>query len=300
MENILKDNSAIISKIPDLYARTKLKPANESLLGTVEQNITYVASYITKTLSGISDIFTVNIQRLTSILDTDTKPVQLKEVLDLENKINSIINSDIKMIDIAKIQTPITLGFKTDLVKASEFLKIGFNLIDNSLPNMIKEVDELLSKMLSDKNYIKSTRPIKYDETWSMNYKLSELLTEIIDENGVKDRTSLENILPNINSFKVTLDNIKMVNNSYDIAKLEKIKKDAKKIAERVTILQNYLNNNPDLQVSVTIIQDFGYKLEYCASTITYAASIIILRQQVIDMLRNASKLVIKYKEHHK
>ncbi len=291
MDNLKLLNDQALSVIPNMYERAKYNPSNEDFGVFISQ----IASFFTSQVKAISETFTKAVSGFTS-LGEQTLTRSGKELLDTRSDIDKI-KQNIKLVDIEKIQVPVLLGMKLSLPDSLDRVSRGFDIIDKDLIAILKETDETIAKVLSSKDFRIQTKPLRTKNDFYISSKLYNLIGEIVDENGVKDRADLGNVIPSINSFDTCYDIILKLNGSTTLKRLEEIKTLSKNISERTNVLYKFLNETKDISVSRNVLEYLGYMLEDSAKAITSSITMIYVYNQCMDTFRNSVQLVNKYSE---
>jgi hypothetical protein len=289
MKNLALDYREQLNKIPDLHMRAKSNPSNEEF-GVY---ISGIASFFTNKVETVSLAFTNSYSQLFGITKNDEN-FNVKEIVSLYKEVLHI-KANVRMGEIEKIQTPILMGMKVSLPDILSKIKIGFDVIDKELLPILKEVDEVVSKVMTSKDFRIQTRPLtsKYD-SWNIQRDLYKLIDDMIDQNGVKDRTDLSNVIPNIVSFETCYNDIMKLATLASVRKLEEIQILTKTISEKTHTLHTQMSENKDMEISRQILEYLGYRLEETAKAVTSSITMIYIYNQSLDVFRNAVQLVSK------
>lgn len=285
--NVLKDHNKYMSTIPDLAEKA-------TMVATVEDMgvfINSISNFFTNRIEAAVNTFKGMGERL-EIVDKKEYSVYIKNILKIQKEINHIIKvADLSKI--SKIQTPVTLGLKVDLLKLTMILKEKFTLIEHNLESSINETERVISFFISDHDYRISNRTNKYKV--DIDNIIDELeigLVEIIDEHSVIDRKPLEEVIPSISSLKIIVKNILDIGHMSDVKKLNSMKSSIKVIYEKIDTLLELIRSNENMMVSKPRLHELGGRIEDIAKFITLATTYITLLNQTTDMLKNAVKLI--------
>lgn len=285
--NVLKDHNKYMSTIPDLAEKA-------TMVATVEDMgvfINSISNFFTNRIEAAVNTFKGMGERL-EIVDKKEYSVYIKNILKMQKEINHIIKvADLSKI--SKIQTPVTLGLKVDLLKLTMILKEKFTLIEHNLESSINETERVISFFISDHDYRISNRANKYKvDIYNIIDELEIGLVEIIDEHSVIDRKPLEEVIPSISSLKIIVKNILDIGHMSDIKKLNSMKSSIKVIYEKIDTLLELIRSNENMMVSKPRLHELGGRIEDIAKFITLATTYITLLNQTTDMLKNAVKLI--------
>jgi hypothetical protein len=288
MENLKLVNTQALLGIPNMYERAKYNPSNEEFGVFISQ----IASFFTSQLKAISETFVNSINRLMGMNDQQLTRSG-KELFDMRQSIDKI-KQNVKLVDVEKIQVPVLLGMKLSLPDSLDRVSRGFDIIDKELIAILKETDDTVSKVLTNKDFRTQTKPFRDKNDFEISSKLYGLIAEIIDENGVKDRANLGNVIPSINSYDTCYDTIIKLNGTATLKRMEEIKTLSKVISERVNTLYKYLNDNKDMNISRNVLEHLGGMLENSAKAITSAITMIYVYNQCLDTFKHSITLVEK------
>lgn len=285
--NVLKDHNKYMSTIPDLAEKA-------TMVATVEDMgvfINSISNFFTNRIEAAVNTFKGMGERL-EIVDKKEYSVYIKNILKMQKEINHIIKvADLSKI--SKIQTPVTLGLKVDLLKLTMILKEKFTLIEHNLESSINETERVISFFISDHDYRISNRANKYKvDIYNIIDELEIGLVEIIDEHSVIDRKPLEEVIPSISSLKIIVKNILDIGHMSDVKKLNSMKSSIKVIYEKIDTLLELIRSNENMMVSKPRLHELGGRIEDIAKFITLATTYITLLNQTTDMLKNAVKLI--------
>lgn len=288
MKNLALAYHTDLKEIPNLYERATMVASNEDF-NTYVSNI---ASFFTEKMKVISNSFDHSVQQLFG-LNKEQDNYNVTSIINLQKELQAIAGT--KMIDIEKIQTPILLGMKLNLLETLSVLSVCFDTINKELIPMLKETDSTVSKVMSNKDFRLQTKPLKDKySSFIINDTLMTKIEDMIDVNGVKDRTNLINVFPNIDSFRVSYDSIMKLSESASVTKINEIKDYSKIISEKVDVLYKHLSDNKDFKISKEVLNYLGYTLEDAAKSITSAITVIYIYNQSVDILRNGIILASK------
>ncbi len=280
MKNVIKDNNDVIKSIPNLVERANMLSTED--FDTFVKNI---SSFFTNKIHSISEVFSTNSRRTSEISEKDLN-VFVKELVNLKKDMEWVVNN-VKYNEVSYIKIPVMLGSKTNLVETLHILKVLMDSINKNLDSSLEYTDTFVSKVLTDKNFRLSTRPIKQnkekDELIETFYKS---LNNLIDENGTTDNKKVSELLPNISSLELVYQDIINIAKGTSIKDIRSIENKLTKISEKTNELYNLLLENKDTEISRVVINELAYDLETTAKLVTNVVSVIHVYNQTVTTIK--------------
>lgn len=287
-ENVLKEYRLAIESLPNLKQRVDMLESSNENLGAVFNS---VSGFITSQFTAIYNTFSNNSSRLEKVNKKDLSE-QAKDLIKTKKDIAKIISSK-EMATLHNIEVPVPLGMKVDMLTASSYLNTATTRISKKILVYIYEVDTLVSKMLADADYRKKLKPGKmFFEIRSDSNDNLDNIKAIIDENGVKDRMTLDNLLPNLNSLNSILANLNSANNTLTYSKVKKIAESINELSSKINDLYEYYIDNKDLGITKSSISELAYGVENLADYTTSSITVFYLVNQLNSSFVNMIKLI--------
>lgn len=275
MENLYLENQKLQNAIPNLKSRSEMLSTEE--WGVFVEKI---ASFFTSKIPEVAKSFFGNIER-TNALSKDQYNSFVAELIDLDKPIEKIVDTA-RFSDVATINIPVMLGLRPNLLKNVEELSRGITIINNDLAYALDYCDKLIAKVLSDKNFRMSTKPLSgNDKIWEAKRKLEDVIGHIIDANGVKDSMKINDLLPNISSLVKIRETLLQTAKGSTLSELENINKNTKRIAEKTDALYDYLNKNDETTISRVVLNELSGVLEDTAGLVTSSVTLWHIMNQL-------------------
>ncbi len=283
MENIAKLNQGILDGIPNLSER--------ALMLTVSNNglVDNMSDYFTGRLKDVRDLFKVNENRVEEIEKKDFNK-HTKRLL-AEKKDIKEIRDTVKFNNVAKIKVPMMVGLNKNLPEAVMLLQPAIDVIKNHLVDRVNECDDITAKMLADKDFKKSSKPVKIDSKLHAELGLlRKTLNELIDPDGVIDRETIEKVLPNLSSLEGVVDGLAKLGDGNTVKHLDQVQKVTKVTSKRVDALYKEFTTNKDIEVEREKVMVLARYLELTAEYVTTSISLL----HIVSQLTNMTTIVIK------
>ena len=282
MDNIALTNKKILEGIPNLSER--------ALMLTISNNglVDGIGAYFTERLKDISDLFKVNTDRVDEIDAKDfnkhTKRL-LAQKVDISN-----IRDNVKYRTIAKIKVPIIVGLNKTLPEAVIILQPAVEIIQKKLVQRVDECDSMVAKMLADKDFKKSAKPVKLDsDVYTELRVLTKALDELIDPDAVVDRETIDKVLPNLSSLDGVVEGLSKLGSGNTVKELSKIQKITKETSKRVDLLYVEFTDNKEIEVDRDKVLALANYLEVTAQYVTTSISLL----HIVTALTNMTTTVI-------
>lgn len=287
-ENVLKEYALAIESLPNLKERVDMLESSNESMGAVFNS---VSGFITSKFTAISKIFTNNSSRLESIDKKDLSE-QAKDLIKTKADISKIISNK-KMVTLRNVEVPVPLGMNVDMLVASSYLKSASARISKSIFVYMDEVDTLVSKMLADPEYRKKLKPGKlFSEISADSSKNLYDISSVIDKEGIKDRMTLDNLLPNLNSLNPILTNLDNANKILTYGMIKKIKTSLDTLSAKIDELYVYYSENEELNITKAAISELAYGIENLADYTTSSITVFYLVNQLNSSFVNMIKLI--------
>lgn len=286
-DNLGKELQIAMGSIPKLTERTEMLCTEDA--GSF---VSGISSYVTEKIKDISTSFSINSDRLGKVSKKDLSE-QAKELSDLKKDIASILK-DVKFQTVDMRETPVTLGLKVDLLTMVNKIDGVIKTISEDLDGSIDEIDTIVSNMLANADYRKRLKPgKKFDKMRTTVHQIDEVVEELIDPNGTKDRLAIGKVIPNLNSLNTIHERLRTQNNLFTF-------KDIKSIKDRVSVLNQkvdslytlFSEDENELKVSKESITELAWALESLAEYVTKSITVFYLLNQANSMTVNAVKII--------
>ena len=260
MYNINKQRIKDIDNLPNLILRTEML-SNEGI-GDVFKKITNI---FTSKVSSIANYFTTKNKDLKEINIT-ARPL---------TKLTKIVNNISKRIEYSTYkdyEVGSVMGLRTYLLDASTLIEACLVDSNKKLLPSLDALDTLISKVISDKDYILSLRADAMPDISS--YLLSDNLDKIIDPNDRNDQFKLGKLYPNVKSIYDTQNELLKVNHLINKNDLEQISATIDKISSKVDTLKEQVDSGIITKASKNVLLGLANALE---SNATYITNIVAI-----------------------
>ena len=253
--NINKQRQIDIESIPNLTLRVEML-SNEGI-GDVFKKITNI---FTSKTSEIANYFTKKNKSLKEI-NLSARPLAKlsKDVNAITKKISFSTYKDYEVGSI--------MGLRTNLLDATNNIEIALNNANNNLLESLDTLDTTISKIISDKDYIKSLRAAPYPKL--DNNLISEIMDNIIDANSRNDQFKLGMLYPNVKSIYDTHSKLLAISRLVNQKDLEVVSETIEKIAYKVNTLKEQIDKGIITKASKNVILGLADSLEINAKYIT-------------------------------
>ena len=260
MYNINKQRIDDIDSLPNLVLRAEML-SNEGI-GDVFKNITNI---FTSKVSSIANYFTTKNKDLKEINITARPLTKLTKVVNNISK--RIEYSTYKDYEVGSV-----MGLRTYLLDASTLIEACLVDSNKKLLPSLDALDTLISKVISDKDYILSLRADAMPDISS--YLLSDNLDKIIDPNDRNDQFKLGKLYPNVKSIYDTQNELLKVNHLINKNDLEQISATIDKISSKVDTLKEQVDSGIITKASKNVLLGLANALESNAAYITNIVAI--------------------------
>jgi len=260
MNNINKQRMNDIDSLPNLVLRAEML-SNEGI-GDVFKKISNI---FTSKTSSIANYFTAKNKDLKEINIT-ARPL---------TKLTKVVNNIAKRIEYSTYkdyEVGSAMGLNTYLLDTANLIEACLLDSNKKLLDSLDALDTLISKIISDKDYILSLRADKMPDI--SGYLLSDNLDKIIDPNDRNDQFKLGKLYPNVKSIYDTQDKLLKVNRLINKSDLELISGIIEKISSKVDTLKEQVDNGTITKASKNVLIGLADALE---SNATYITNIIAI-----------------------
>lgn len=286
--NIGQENTALLQEVPDLTVRATMLSTEEN-----DTVIKQFANFFVNKIDAIAGVFSKNKTRVPGVLDKEYNQF-VKDLVAVKKDIEPII-STVKFSHVETMAIPVMLGLRGDLIHTVEQLKTGMDIVNKSLLTSLSETDKVVAKVLSDNNYRTATRPTNNDNhaDYESYSKLSDILTELIDSNGVKDTKKLKELLPNVSSIETLYNTLLDIANTNTLKNMKEIESAIKIISERTNVLFEDMGSDMStVEMSKPIAYHLANRLEVTAKLVTTSISIMhVYNQTVLTLIYIINRL---------
>ena len=251
-----------------------------NMLSTESVGSSFIATikgYFVKRLSIMANAFNAHFGRGGSKSKSEYNRY-LKELISLRSTVNQI-KSKLKYSEVGTTKIITIIGLKVNLLVLTKTLVESSKLITTYLPKDLAELNEQISKILSDREYAKSVRPLtKVDDSYKK--KLQTNLDSIIDTKKFQDTDLIENLIPSISSISDIIENILQAGDGHTLDQYEKLQDQVVAIKAKTEELLKLLAENPDMEISKQVYNNFVDKMSVTAEALTLSASFMHLVNQ--------------------
>lgn len=282
MENIAIENQGLIDTIPNLSERASMLVVSNNGL------ITSVDTYFTSRLKNLSELFTVNKDRVDEIEVKDFNK-HTKRLLDQKKDIKEI-QEKLKFSTVAKMKVPVMVGLNKTIPEAIMILQPAIEIVQKQLAKRVNECDDYVAKMLADKDFKKSLKPFKIDNNFIKEvHTVRSALRELMDADAVIDRDTIDSLLPNLSSLDNIVSNLAVLGNHNTTKNLNDIQKVTKMTSGRVDALYIEFTENTEVAINEDKIHVLARYLELTGEFVTTSISLL----RIVTGLTNLTTNVI-------
>lgn len=283
-ENPLVISNEILKDLEDLQERSELLATED-----FKSFITDVKSYFTNKINTAFSVFnTLFFKSKDMVLQKGKQNVHVKELISIKPIVNKIINSK-EFSEVEIIKTATIPGINVNLLELTNTYLRSVVLINGNLKNDIELLNRKINLILTDRDYRTSVSPIR-DIITDTNVKLKRDLEYTFNTKNFKDTDKVGNLIPNLSSINIIIDNIIEACNGYTKEYLEAIMSETEKLTYKTNTLFEYLRDNPNTEISKNVLKDISYSIKAVAEEITYSISII----HTINLSANITKVMIE------
>lgn len=296
--NKSKDMMSKIDKVEIKFrAEAEAGVSNENYGST----LTTITNFFSNGLEGINNIFK-SIKNDTDKLNANEFNSSISNIISLESELRQIVESGkVKLTDVGGIQVPVILGLKLNILETVNKLSSAVKNIEDNLEDVIKETDEMIGKTLASKDYRTSSRPpVTKTNIRSKAFDLMDVVSDIIDTDGTKDRMKLNVFLPSLNSVIDINNEIVKFNKILGTDFITNIQKELNKLTERSEILYKYIKQNEDVTISNAVLHCVADRLDFTARYATNITSIIYITKHSLESYLVCLNSIKEYYEKRK
>jgi len=272
--NIVCDNENMLKEIPNLTKRCEIM-SNENLGSYIGE----IASYFTNKLVDLKN----SLLSSTTHVDENNVSDTLILMTDLKQDMLYIIEHA-KYTEYSSVKIPSILGLQLNLLDATSELNVMFKLVNDNILDVLNDLDTTVSKVMSDKNYRISTRPVntRYDIS-DMNIKIHKGITKIIDGNGTRDIYKLSELIPNMKSINLVYDDLVNMSKNTGVSNMINVKLQTTKLSSKIDTLYHILKDNKEMEISKVVLNNISYQLEETAILVSNYVSVLYIYNQIIS-----------------
>lgn len=241
--------------------------------------------FVTK-LKNVLSVFTSN-QNRDGGLDLDKKELNAfaRDLVNLRYKVKDMVEK-YDYTTLSYYNLPTVPGIKVTYLEASKLLIKVFKTYRSELLVTLDDLDTTVSKVLSDKAYLMSSRPVRANVDMVKLYdNLHRDLNSVLDPKKLADRDKFKNMFPNVKSLYDTFENLVSITEGTNLDEILKIKKFGEEIEEKIKNLIVEIENNR-VEVSKSVLEKLSSDLEYSAKNITLIFSFVVLYNKMVNVIR--------------
>lgn len=286
-----KESFDVNGKIVSIEELNKYLTHEGIILDSIKSIGNYLSNGIDKLKDSIGNLFTKteSLDNNFILKDTQTLANEKTNYIKLHNDLIKKYNNDHSEIhkieaDILKntgnLDIPVTLGLKLNVKDSSELIVHVIKLINSETHKIVDETNECIMKMIGDKDYRLSTKPIHFtNDTYKLTSDMYETLHKIIDPNGTKDRMKLINFIGNFDNFSKAADNFTY---KVDLNLITRYKGVVDNLNKNINYLYNFIKDNPDTQISSSSLSSLAYRIQNVAELLTMVGTIFYMYSQLL------------------
>lgn len=225
--------------------------------------------------------------------------IYIRDVEKNKTKLNSLLTK--KPTIYAALQdkeVPYIEGCNTDLLTLSaKLLKINQSL-DGTLETVLNYLDKIVSLSMGNKEWQESNKLVNDKEfviIAKLNKELDTFFKETMDINKNNDTSILRNIIPNVNSLKLSADNITQCDKYAGLKHIRRFNDEATNIKNKIDILIDQIK---DKELTISSV-----KLKYLAEVLGMSANILTNYSGITSLTIEAAKtftVIVKIMEEYK
>lgn len=283
-------NQGIDVDLPEYAGMIKQSLSTESL-GIVSK----IPEFFTKRLAMFKGFFDGSNTDLKSY-STKEMNVYFKELM--KNRVKLIKHKgDIDYGVVKRRLVAIFPGFdyiKADIYRLSMVLADANKLVNADLAGVIDETRETMAKLVSDKDYRLSSRPVTFNKKYTADLEeLRKLLSEVINPKQVKDTAKVGEIANSIPHIEQAIETVLEYSGKNTTDALDRLQKDVASITNYTDALYDSFVNDVDAIKRQRIVEVAEY-LKASADYITQATNVLYLTNQSVVVLNNLVTTVTK------
>lgn len=279
-QNISVLTKELIGEIPRLSNRANMI-STEGAIGDFFKGI---PSFFTSKIDAIRNVFGKNANRANEITAKDVSQYT-KRLLGLK-AIAKKLPEQVEASKVAKVKIPVPLGFNTNLLDASVLLDDLLEDASKTTLTFLNTLDTTVSRVLADKEYRESSRPVKGDnaqEAYKTVRKLNDGLGKLIDGNKMKDVMVFGELIPSISSLETIVDNMIKNGQKTRLDDIKAIESVLKVLTEKVNTLAKYMAEDESKIYNKSVIINLADELQAGAELITLSVSVIHVYNLLVD-----------------
>lgn len=254
------------------------------------QGLSSIKAFFSGVLSGID-----NLKEKLHIFNTvyrEKNINEFREIKKLKGKVDKIISTK-KYENVMNIKVAGLAGLNSLSIAAEELPKLLDRVNDNTLKGL-EEVERILSEFISDLDFRKSYS-FKYssilgklrDEHHDIDYTIGSFVNLSI----IEDVVPIKNVIPNLQTLSLLYDKMYSAGEKTDTSMLNKINKKVFDISDKVDIIEEILNSQPD-SFSKTAVNGLADLLSEYSKQLKTHSLIYFLTGEVLKIYINIVDVV--------
>ena len=258
------------------------------------QGLSSIKAFFSGVLSGID-----NLKEKLHIFNTvyrEKNINEFKEIKKLKGKVDKIISTK-KYENVMNIKVAGLAGLNSLSIAAEELPKLLDRVNDNTLKGL-EEVERILSEFISDLDFRKSYS-FKYSSILGKlrdeHYDIDRTISSFVNLSVIEDVVPIKDVVPNLQTLSLLYDKMYSAGEKTDTSMLNKINKKVFDISDKVDIIEEILNSQPD-SFSKTAVNGLADLLSEYSKQLKTHSLIYFLTGEVLKIYINIVDVVEKSK----
>ena len=217
---------------------------------------------------------------------------EFKEIKKLKGKVDKIISNK-KYENVMNIKVAGLAGLNSLSIAAEELPKLLDRVNNNTLKGL-EEVEKILSEFISDLDFRKSYS-FKYSSILGNlreeHYKIDRTIGSFVNLSIIEDVVPIKDVIPNLQTLSLLYNKMYSAGEKTDTSMLNKINKKVFDISDKVTIIEEILNSQPD-SFSKTAVSGLADLLSEYSKQLKTHSLIYFLTGEVLKIYINIVDVV--------
>lgn len=257
------------------------------------QNLSSIKNFFNSVLDNLDNL--KEKLHMFNVVYRDKNINEFKDIKKLQGKVEKIISvkkyENVKNIKIAGLS-----GLKS-LSIAAETLPEIIDSVNNTTLKGLEEVEKILAEFIADTDIRKafsfrysSALGVMQDAIYDIDYKISGF----VDLSMIADSMPIEKVIPNLQTLVLVYDKLYKAGEKTNTAELAKINKKVKDISEKVDILADIIERNPDsfTKTSINGLADVlsNYSKQIKTHSLVYylTAEVLKIYLNIVDVVEDS------------
>ena len=217
---------------------------------------------------------------------------EFKEIKKLKGKVDKIISNK-KYENVMNIKVAGLAGLNSLSIAAEELPKLLDRVNSNTLKGL-EEVEKILSEFISDLDFRKSYA-FRYASILGNlrveHREIDRTISSFVNLSIIEDVVPIKDVVPNLQTLSLLYDKMYSAGEKTDTSMLNKINKKVFDISDKVTIIEEILNSQPD-SFSKTAVSGLADLLSEYSKQLKTHSLIYFLTGEVLKIYINIVDVV--------